>query len=239
MEGIKFTGKGTPPAPKPINPNTGKPYGRELGRMYMDTSGGVGSGKGSSKTIAPISSSISLKSSPTTESTIKSMSYPTSSLKYPSYQGSSTKPSSKSPSNSIKSSIISPSSKLFSSSSPPASSIRSTTTTPTTRITPPSYTQTRKTPSITPPGYTPKPTYTKQPTYITTPPNIPVEGGGGWLPPGGGRGSPQRGYGLRSAVATHPVGADLLGVSRDNFQPMRMGKGKKPKGMQGFKAPKF
>jgi len=76
-----------------------------------------------------------------------------------------------------------------------------------------------------------------KPTPPTPPPPVPI---GGWaLPPGGGRGTPQRGYGLRSAVATHPVGADLLGVSRDNFQPMRMGKGKKPKGMQGFKAPKF
>ena len=88
-----------------------------------------------------------------------------------------------------------------------------------------------------PPSKTPSPKL-QEPPYKIAPPTI-IPGEGGWLPPGGGRGSPQRGYGLRSAVATHPVGADLLGVSRDNFQPMRMGKGKKPKGMQGFKAPKF
>jgi len=78
-------------------------------------------------------------------------------------------------------------------------------------------------------------------TPIPPEPIIPI-GGGGWAPPfGGGRGSPQRGHGIRSAVATHSVGADLLGASRGSFTPMTMPRGKKGKkmGMPSFRMPRF
>jgi hypothetical protein len=109
------------------------------------------------------------------------------------------------------------------------------------------FTEKTKTPVITTPEKPyvpfreppPDPVFPKKP--IPPEPIIPI-GGGGWAPPfGGGRGSPQRGYGIRSAVATHSVGADLLGASRGSFVPMTMPRGKKGKklGMPSFRMPRF